>query len=90
VIGGGYGPEDRLYGPPKVGPKYPATAPPIPPWRRVYRRKSVAREKIYSAIADVTDRLAPQSGGTCAQADKVPWAPRGSGADGWHVGLGDE
>jgi hypothetical protein len=61
---GGYGPEDHLYGPQKVGPRYPATAPPIPLWRRVSRKESVAREKIYSVDAAGTDRLAPQAGGT--------------------------
>jgi hypothetical protein len=63
---GGYGPEDRLYGPQKVGPRYPTTAPPIPPRRRVSRKESVAREKIYSVDAAWTDRLAPQVGGTRA------------------------
>jgi hypothetical protein len=67
----------------------PRNGAPDSPRRQVSWKESVAREKIYNAVAAWTDRLAPQAGGTRVLANEVPRAPRGSGADDWHAGLGD-
>jgi hypothetical protein len=44
----------------------PRNGAPDSPRRQVSQKESVAREKIYNAIAAWTDRLAPQAGGTRA------------------------